>query len=71
MGRCRGPLTLYLCFDVRRPGDARLIVARSFDQAHTMVPPGWTVKVATRFQAYRLGKVGIELEYYYPQKVTA
>jgi len=27
------------------------------------VPPGWTVKIATRFEAYRLGKCGVELEY--------
>lgn len=67
-GRPRGSLELYVATVARHPDLIRLIAARTFAQAESMVRAGWTVKVCGKFQAYRLGKVGVELEYYYPQK---
>lgn len=71
MSRPRGSLALFLCYDIRRPETARLIVARSFAQADSMIPDNWMSKLATPFEAYRFGKCQVELEYYWKAKETA
>jgi len=71
MSRASGQLSIYLAVDVGHPEAPRLLVARSFEQADSMVPATYATRIATQFECYRFGKVGVELQYYYPKKVTA
>lgn len=66
-------LNLYLCTDPRGRLDTRLIVARDLEQATAMTKVGTMVTKCNVFQAYRLGKLGVELEYARPtyQKESA
>lgn len=70
-GRPRGSLNIYKAWKERDPSSVRLICARSFAQCDSMIAPGWASKIATPAECYRLGRVGVTLEYYYPQKETA
>lgn len=63
-------LQIFLAYHPRNLGEPRLIVARSREQAELMTQIGWTVKIATRFEAYRFGKCGVPLEYATPKCKT-
>lgn len=71
MSRTPGALTMYLCRDGKGRHKPRLVVARSFAQADSMVPAGWNSKVASPFDAYSACAMGVQLEYYYVKKETA
>lgn len=59
-------LNLYYARHCRGRRTPRLVVARTFTQALESLPPGYDVKIASNFQAYRLAKLGVELQYAVP-----